>query len=189
MRLAAREPGGTAETDVKDEGPGRGRLRQPARIRDVAGPDLEAVLALNEQAVPAVNSLTLDRLRWFAREAAYFRVAAAAGRLAGFLICLPPEADYASPNFRWLSARYADFLYIDRIAVAPEFHRRGVAGALYRDAAASASSRYRRLACEVNTRPRNDASLAFHERFGFRAVGSQDHGSVRVRYFVRPLPL
>jgi predicted GNAT superfamily acetyltransferase len=30
------------------------------------------------------------------------------------------------------------------------------------------------LFCEVNVRPRNDASLAFHEAIGFREVGQQD---------------
>ncbi len=30
------------------------------------------------------------------------------------------------------------------------------------------------LLCEVNTRPRNDTSLAFHEAWGFKPVGEQD---------------
>ena len=35
-------------------------------IRDCRHEDLEAVRALNESAVPAMNSLTLDDLSWFA---------------------------------------------------------------------------------------------------------------------------
>jgi predicted GNAT superfamily acetyltransferase len=30
------------------------------------------------------------------------------------------------------------------------------------------------LFCEVNVRPRNETSLAFHEAIGFREVGQQD---------------
>ena len=158
-------------------------------IRDVSAADLPSVLALNEQSVPSMNSLTMERMRWFADTAAYFRVAEISGSMAGFLICMAPEAPYRSPNFLWLRERYRDFLYIDRIAVATRFRRRGIAGTLYRDAAATASSRYRMLACEVNLRPRNPESLRFHERYGFQSVGTQDHGNVEVQYMIRSLPL
>lgn len=158
-------------------------------IRDVSAADLPAVLALNEQSVPSMNSLTMERMRWFADTAEYFRVAEISGSMAGFLICMAPEAPYRSPNFRWLQERYRDFLYIDRVAVSTQFRRRGIAGALYRDAAGTASSRYQMLACEVNLRPRNPESLRFHERYGFESVGTQDHGDVEVEYMIRPLPL
>lgn len=158
-------------------------------IRDVSAADLPAVLALNEQSVPSMNSLTMERMRWFADTAEYFRVAEISGSMAGFLICMAPEAPYRSPNFRWLQERYRDFLYIDRVAVSTQFRRRGIAGALYRDAAGTASSRYQMLACEVNLRPRNPESLRFHERYGFESVGTQDHGDVEVQYMILPLPL
>lgn len=158
-------------------------------IRDVSAADLPAVLALNEQSVPSMNSLTMERMRWFADTAAYFRVAESSGSMAGLLICMAPDAPYRSPNFLWLRERYQDFLYIDRVAVSAQFRRRGIAGALYRDAAGTAPSRYRMLACEVNLRPMNPESLRFHERYGFESVGTQDHGDVEVQYMIRPLPL
>ncbi len=159
------------------------------RIRDVTDADLAAVLAINERSIPAMNSLTHERLRWFVRQAVYFRVAVAGQEIAGFLICLAPDAPYGSANFRWFSQRYDDFLYVDRVAVSASYRRRGVADALYRDAAASVGRPYRLLAAEVNLRPPNDGSLRFHERLGFEPVGAQDHGRVKVRYLVRPLPL
>ncbi len=136
-----------------------------------------------------MNSLSLERVAWFAEQAECFRVAELDLQVAGFLICLAPEAPYDSPNFQWLNARYRDFLYIDRVAVSSKFQRRGIGGALYRDASAAASARFRLLAAEVNLRPRNEESLLFHQRFGFEPVGSQDHGYVKVQYMVRPLPL
>ena len=39
-------------------------------IRDVGEPDLEDVLRLNEASVPAVNSVDLEQMRWFAANAA-----------------------------------------------------------------------------------------------------------------------
>lgn len=158
-------------------------------IRDVTGADLPAVRAINEESVPAMNSLALERLGWFVREAEYFRVAELDSQIAGFLICLAPEAPYESPNFRWLNERYEDFLYIDRVSVSSKHQRRGIASALYRDAAEGARARFSMLAAEVNLRPRNAESLRFHDRFGFEPVGTRDHGYVEVQYMVRPLPL
>ena len=159
-----------------------------ARLRDVTEPDLEAIWHINERSVPAVNSVSLERLWWFTSEAEYFRVAECSSQIAGFLLCLAPEADYDSPNFLWLKQRFDDFLYIDRVAIDLSFHRRGIAKALYLDAAATVGERFRMLACEVNLRPRNDASLEYHERLGFQPVGTKDHGYVEVQYMTRSLP-
>lgn len=158
-------------------------------IRTVTQADLETVRRINDLSSPAMNSLGLERLEWFVKEAAYFRVAEFGRQIAGFLICLRPEARYASPNLRWFNERFGDFLYIDRVAVEPSFRRRGVASALYRDAIRTAAHRYRMLACEVNVRPLNRRSLAFHHSQSFEAVGSQDHGDIRVQYMVKALPL
>ncbi len=158
-------------------------------IQDVRPGDLAAVLRINEQSVPAMNHLSMTDLEWFAREADYFRVARLGPDLAGFLICLRPEAPYASPNLRWLKRRHQDFLYIDRVAVAEQFQRRGVDTALYMDAASRAAPRFDKLACEVNVRPRNDASIRYHRRLGFVECGSQDHGYVEVCYMLASLPL
>ena len=110
-------------------------------------------------------------------------------RRCGFLVCFAPGTPYDSPNYRWVDERFSDFLYIDRVAVSPVFRRLGIARALYVDAAATAGKGYRRLACEVNIRPRNPESLELHERLGFKAVGTQDHGYVAVQYMVKRLPL
>lgn len=158
-------------------------------LRDAAEADMAAVHALNEVSVPAVNSLAPDRLARLTSDAAYCRVAVIGAQLAGFLICLAPEAPYDSPNFRWFRKRYAEFLYVDRVAVAARHQRRGIGRALYRDAAAFRPGRFPLMAAEVNLRPRNEQSLRFHARMGFEAVGSRDHGHVEVRYLVRPLPL
>ena len=47
------------------------------------------------------------------------------------------------------------------------------------------------LCCEVNVRPRNDASLRFHHSIGFREVGQQDTdgGNKTVSLLALPLTL
>ena len=144
------------------------------RIRRVRGADLGAVHAINEAAVPHVNSIALQRFHGFMSEAAYFRVAMLGDRLAGYLVAFAPGASYESVNYRWFQERYRDFIYIDRIAVSAGARRRGIAGSLYRDIFRFARPRTTLLTCEVNTRPVNAESLAFHHSFGFREVGTQE---------------
>ncbi|MDE0104374.1 MAG: GNAT family N-acetyltransferase [Bryobacterales bacterium] len=158
------------------------------RLREATAQDLDAVWRINERSVPAANSLSRERLQRFAREAQYFRVAEYCSQIAGFRLCLAPEADYDSPIFRWLNQRYDRILYVDRVAVDKSFHGRGIARALYLDAAGIVRDRCRMIACEVNLRPGNDASLKFHERLAFRPVGTRDHGYVKVQYMLRELP-
>lgn len=149
------------------------RVRQAVRIRTARVGDLGAVHAINESAVPHVNSIGLERFRRFIREAAYFRVATLDAALAGYLVAFAPAAGYESLNYRWFEERYADFIYVDRVAVAENARRQGVAAALYRDFLRFAGRRTRLVTCEVNTRPANAASMAFHRRFGFHPVASQ----------------
>lgn len=144
------------------------------RIRDVEEIDLTAVHAINETAVPHVNSISHDRFRRFIDEAIYFRVALLDEELAGYLVAFDPSATYESLNFRWFQARYDDFVYVDRIAVAAPVRRRGIASALYEDLLPVARARTALLTCEVNTRPMNADSIAFHRSFGFREVGTQE---------------
>lgn len=157
-------------------------------LRDVASEDLERILAINEGAVPNMNSLTIEEMRRFARQAAWFRVAEEMGEIAAFLLVLDADTDYDSINYRWFRARYRDFLYIDRIAVDPGFHRRGMGRSLYDDFfSAARRRRVPRICAEVNLRPPNPGSIAFHRALGFEEVGQLEHpgGEKKVAMFVR----
>ena len=142
-------------------------------IRDVGEADLDDVLRLNEASVPAVNSVDLDQMRWFAVHAAYFRVAVRDGSFAGFLIGMRPGTSYMSPNYRWFCDAYEDFGYIDRIAISENARRLGLATRMYEDFEASLPTTARVISCEVNLVPPNESSMRFHEGFGFRTVGTQ----------------
>ena len=148
--------------------------RPELHIRDVRDADLAVVHAINEAAVPHVNSISLGRFQDFTREAAYFRVTLLDAELAGYLVAFAHGAGYDSLNFLWFQERYRDFIYIDRIAVAASARRHGIASDLYRDLFDFARPRTGLLTCEVNTRPVNAESKSFHESFGFREVGTQE---------------
>lgn len=144
------------------------------QVDGVSESDLDAVLALNQASVPHVSSLTMRELRWFADNAAYFRIVSRNGRLAGFLIGLGPGLDYGSPNYRYFCDRHEMFGYVDRVAVAPEAQRLGIASTLYEDYAATLRGFAPFMTCEVNIRPPNEVSLAYHEQHGFRRVAMQE---------------
>lgn len=143
------------------------------RIRSVIQTDLSILTRLNEAAVPQVNSVSEDTLQWFADHASYFHVVTHDSGPVGFLVALTPEADYWSPNFLWFRDRYSSFVYIDRVVVAESARRRGIAHRLYKDLERFSQRFTIILTCEVNIRPRNDASLLFHREFGFDEVGQQ----------------
>lgn len=146
------------------------------------------MLALNEVSIPHVNRIGDEELQWFSDNAAFVQVAKIEDRFAGFLIGLRPGTEYASPNYRWFCDNYDDFAYVDRVAVAEWARRRGAAESLY-DAFAHSQSGVLVMTCEVNIRPPNEGSMRYHERMGFRQVGSQesDDGEKEVAFMEKKL--
>ena len=53
-------------------------------------------------------------------------VAEVDGRFAGFCWVMRPGQSYASENYVWFSQQYDDFVYLDRIAVLPDYRRYGI---------------------------------------------------------------
>ena len=159
-------------------------------VRDATIHDHAAVLALNNSATPHVNALSAEQLAWLVDHAAYFRVCADDAGVAGFIIALPSGLSYWSDNYQWFASRRESFLYLDRVVVATRAQRRGVGQALYKDITAFAMERWPRIALEVNLRPPNPVSLAFHDVMGFRRVGQRDYddGEKSVVMLERTLP-
>lgn len=160
-------------------------------IRSYRTDDLAAVHAINETEVPAVGTSTPDEMGHIAGESLIALVAERDGVIGGFCLVLAPGADYRSMNYRWFSDRYADFVYLDRIALSPAFQRRGLGRAMYAEVERLTAVRRptaTTFALEVNLRPRNDQSLAFHAELGFVEVGQleTDYGAL-VSMMTKPL--
>jgi predicted GNAT superfamily acetyltransferase len=150
-------------------------------IRDVCEHELDAVLALNNNAGMAILPMDAARLRYFYDHAEYFRVAERDGALTGFLIGFGSGSKHDSSNFAWFAERYPSFFYIDRVVVASRRRGGGVGRAFYADTQSYAELRYPQLACEVFMDHGADAALLFHGSFGFREVGQNTMRNVDVR--------
>ena len=156
-------------------------------VRLLTPTDLDCVLAINQGGVPGVGALDADKLAHLVDQSCMTLVATVDGPVdeivAGFCLVLGRGADYGSVNYRWFSERYDDFVYLDRVAIAPSFRRRGLGRSIYAEVDRLAVERRPAatdLCLEVNLRPRNDVSLAFHAALGFTEVGQRetDYGAL-----------
>ncbi|WP_174361667.1 GNAT family N-acetyltransferase [Nocardia paucivorans] len=139
-------------------------------IRDARMEDLPAILVIHNRAIAETTAIwdtepvELDeRLAWFRNRTAAGRPVLAAeidGELAGYATYGPwrPKIGYRHT--------VEDSVYVDE-----RFHRRGVATALLTELIARARRAGDVHAVIAAIESGNTASIALHERFGFRTVG------------------
>jgi predicted GNAT superfamily acetyltransferase len=145
-----------------------------ARLRNAEEADYEAIVALNAAEVRHTSPMDLERLAMLSRLSSHHKVAEVGGRVVGFLLAMREHTPYENDNYAWFAARYPKFVYIDRVVIGAEYAGRKIGTALYKDLFAYARTcGVRTIACEYNIEPLNRVSKAFHDRFGFRAVGMQ----------------
>lgn len=153
-------------------------------VREMARADWPAVLELNEASVRELSPLDRTRLQYILELAHAALVVEHDGGIAAFAIAIAAGADYDSPNYRWFAERCERFLYLDRIAVGAAHRRHGL-GALLYGAMEDAARPFGQMVCDVNVKPRNDASLGFHAARGYEAVGRLSHGRVKTVALMR----
>ncbi len=144
-------------------------------IRPIDTQDLDTVLALNQGALEGVGTLDLERLEWIIGLADNALLVELEGHIAGFVITIAPRSSYDSINYGWFEARFAEHCYLDRIVVAPDFRRRGVATLLYDEI-----ERTLPVTLEVYAVPPNNASLAFHAGRRYEEIGRLDQTNGKV---------
>jgi uncharacterized protein len=148
----------------------------------------EAMLTLNNTHAQELSWLEPERLAHLIGQAFLAR---RIGNLDALLLAFDQDAHYDSPNFLWFRAHYPRFVYVDRIVVASSARGRGCARRLYDDLFAHAvQAEHDRIVCEVNSKPPNPLSDAFHAALGFVEVGTASvaNDTKTVRYLMRMLP-
>ncbi len=146
-----------------------------AVIRPLAGSDVEAVTALNNHAYPAVPTVTVVEMAGLVEAFDWCMVAEVEGDVVGFVMAVEPGKNYDSENYRFFESRGLPHFYIDRVVLGEAARGKGLGRRLYGELFEEAKRRgYQRITCEVNLKPENPVSLAFHNTMGFVGVGVQD---------------
>lgn len=154
-------------------------------IRFAIEKDLPAVLKLNTAALPHVSDVKLSDMRRFLKQADPFLVVEEGKELAGFMIVLQQGLKYESLNYAFFCNNYSDFDYVDRIVISEKFRGQKFGTALYKHLFATSEKKI--ITCEVNIKPPNPDSLAFHNMLGFKKVAEQvtENGKKSVAMMVR----
>ncbi len=144
-------------------------------IIDATKSDLAEILMLNQKAKPAVSSMDEKSLNYFYSVSEYFKLIKCGNKnkIYGFLIGLTDNLKYKSENYLWFSKRYSSFMYVDRIVIQEKSIGLGFGTMLYNDLIDYSSGKFENIICEYNIKPMNLISKKFHEKFGFKRVGSQ----------------
>ncbi len=126
-------------------------------------------------------------MEWFLRHASLFLIVEENEKVAGFMIVLRPGLNYESPNYVFFCNNYSDFDYVDRIVISKKFRRKKLGTALYEYLFEHSEKDI--ISCEVNVKPLNSNSLAFHEALGFKEIARQqiDRGQKMVTLMVKKL--
>ena len=146
------------------------------KIRPIRAQDTDVILDLNEKSVKVLSPMDNSKLQRLIKQAALALVVEQDSQIAGFLLAFTSKIAYESVNYQWFNQHYDAFLYIDRIVVAEQFRGLGIASALYQYTLDWASAhKLPRIFAEIDLLPPNDASLLFHQKFGFTEIALLQH--------------
>ena len=143
------------------------------KIENTSSSELDQILELNQQALPAVSSVTKKEMEHFLSIVDYFKSLIIDQRVVGFLIALTPGKDYHSVNYQWFEHKYKSFMYVDRIVITPTHQGKGLGTTFYNDLSKSTDQTITKITCEVNLKPTNKESMLFHKKYGFEQVDTQ----------------
>ena len=144
-------------------------------IRPLVNSDIAKVTELNNEAYPAVPKATVEEMAAFVDTFDWCMVCEYNSDVVGFLMAVEPGKEYDSENYRFFESRGLPHFYVDRVVLGEAARGKGLGKRLYGELFREARKRgYERITCEVNLKPENPVSLAFHQTMGFVGVGVQD---------------
>ena len=147
--------------------------------------DLEEIWNINQENIPEVGDVpNLDRLKKLIDWSSHL-IVVRDNDISGFIILMREGQNYDSLNYKFFNSQSFPFLYVDRIAIKDGHRRKGLGRMIYEKTIDIAKDLDVSTCCEVNTIPRNDPSLAFHDAFGFREVGTKDYDDHSVVYLTK----
>ena len=123
--------------------------------------------------MPAVGVLDEKSYNGFLKYSDYFKLVKYDNHFIGFMIGLLPNRPYDSVNYKWFEKKYKSFIYIDRIVITLKYQNKGFGTLFYDNLKNYFKDSYFSMTSEVNIIPKNDISMKFHKKYGFKEVGQQ----------------
>ena len=148
--------------------------------------DISAIWEINQQGLPGTGEVTHEEIEGLLKLASFAVGIFEHEELLGFVICMPPGTQYASPNYSWFNDKYDSFVYVDRIAVSEQHRNKSIGAHLYDFVVEIAKNIGAPVVAEVSLNPPNPGSMRFHSRFQFEEVGVLHHGTKSVTMLMRP---
>ena len=145
---------------------------------------IEKCLELNEKNVPNVGSRSLEGLTNSLENSDYSECILFENQVVGFVICFSDSERTKSymgkinhKNFKEISNRVSNFLYIDRIAVDSDYRNNKLGSQLYSNIINfSKNNSIASLTAEINLLPSvNIPSFEFHKKFNFKEIDTVRH--------------
>ena len=147
--------------------------------------DVNALWEINEEGLPGTGKISPDAMSELLQLGEFCIGAYEKENLLGFVICLLPNRNYGSLNYAWFNDNYANFLYVDRIAVSERYRNQKIGSLLYEKVITHAQKLDLPIAAEVSLKPPNPDSIRFHKRHGFVEVGVLHHEKKSVTMMLR----
>ncbi|QDS86159.1 Acetyltransferase (GNAT) family protein [Rosistilla ulvae] len=143
-------------------------------LREMTSDDAAHVIALNEAVVAVTSPMDLQRFAELYELSSLHLVAEVNREVVGFVLAMTDACAYDNGNYQWFAQRLKNFLYVDRIVVAPACRGLGLGRLLYSHLDDQArQSGLVQVCAEMDLNPPNEGSLAFHKKSGFIRLGTR----------------
>ncbi|MCC7572603.1 MAG: GNAT family N-acetyltransferase [Candidatus Methanofastidiosum sp.] len=111
----------------------------------------------------------------------FFSVIENTEKVVGFLMAMDHSTDYDNINFLWFKNKFRRYYYIDRVIVDESMRGKGIVSMLYKEVINKKGPIP--LVAEVSIEPPNEDSVKFHNKVGFKEVGTLTSGGKKVRMY------
>ena len=145
---------------------------------------IEQIYILNQDLTPMVGSLDnsneLKDLIDMSSDSFYIEKKS---ELVGFIVCFRENSIYKSQNYIHFNKKYERFLYIDRVGIRKKHDNKGIGTHLYEHIFNINDENELPICAEVNIEPKNEISLRFHQKMGFKETSERTiNNNYKVKY-------
>ena len=145
---------------------------------------IEQIYILNQDLTPMVGSLDnsneLKGLIDMSSDSFYLEKKS---ELVGFIVCFRENSIYKSQNYIHFNKKYRRFLYIDRVGIKKKHDNKGIGTYLYEHIFNISDENELPICAEVNIEPKNEISLRFHQKMGFKETSERTiNSNYKVKY-------